>query len=186
MTNLTEILNELTGRKTLHVYDFDDTIVKTDTPIIVIGQDGSRKELTSHEYATYVPKPGERFDFTEFDRMIRSSKPIDRNIDQLRASFSNVNIKTTILTARRIAFPIMKHLRDTYKMNVYVVGVGSSDPERKADYIENEVKRGYTTVRFVDDSDKNLSAVAARLRKYNINLELINALTGKTVSEPYL
>jgi len=186
MFNLTELLNELTGRNTLHVYDFDDTIVKTDTPIIVVGQNGSRRALTSHEYATYVAKPGETFDFTEFDKMIRSSKPIDSNIDQLRASLDNPNIKTTILTARRIAFPIMKHLRDAYKMNVYVVGVGSSDPEKKADYIENEVKRGYTTVRFVDDSDKNLSAVAARLRKYNINLELINALSGKTVSERYL
>lgn len=34
----------------------------------------------------------------------------------------------------------------------------------------------------MDDSEKNLAAVAARLRKYDINLELINAKTGKLVA----
>jgi len=181
MIKLSNILKEFQG-KTLHVYDFDDTIVQTQTPVVVIDPKGSRRELSSHEYATYLPKPGEKFDFTEFDKMIRSSTPLQPNIDQLRASLSNANIKTTILTARRVAFPIMKHLRDKYNMNVYVVGVGSSNPEIKADYIENEVKKGYTTIKFMDDSEKNLAAVAARLRRYDINLELINAKTGKVGS----
>lgn len=182
MRQLSEILSELVGRKTLHVYDFDDTIVQTQTPVVVVDSDGNRRELSSHEYATYLPKPGETFDFTEFDKMIRSSVPIKANIDQLKASLNNPNIKTTILTARRVAFPIMKHLRDTYKMNVYVIGVGSSNPELKADYIEREVQRGYINVKFVDDSEKNLAAVAARLRKYDINLQLVNAKTGKPVT----
>lgn len=181
MIKLKNILLEFQG-KTLHVYDFDDTIVQTQTPVVVIEPNGSRRELNSHEYATYLPKPGERFDFTEFDKLIKTSTPLLPNIDQLKASLSNPNIKTTILTARRIAFPIMKHLRDRYNMNVYVVGVGSSDPELKADYIENEVKKGYMTVKFMDDSEKNLSAVAARLRRYNVDLELIDAKTGKLVS----
>lgn len=181
MIKLGNILKEFQGR-TLHVYDFDDTIVQTQTSVGVVDQQGNRKELSSHDYATYLPKPGEKFDFTEFDKMIKSSVPIQTNIDQLKASLNNPNIKTTILTARKIAFPIMKHLRDAYNMNVYVVGVGSSNPELKADYIEREVQRGYTTVKFMDDSEKNLSAVAARLRKYQIKLELINAKTGKLVT----
>lgn len=179
---LKQLLKELQGRTTLHVYDFDDTIVKTDTPVYVITPDGKRKAISSHDYATYLPKPGEKMDFTEFDRMIKSSKPIEFNIDHLRNSLNNPSIKTTILTARRLAFPIMKHLRDAYNMNVYVVGVGSSNPELKADYIENEVKKGYKTIKFVDDSEKNLAAVEARLRKYDVDLQLINALTGRVSS----
>lgn len=181
MIKLTSLLKEFQG-KTLHVYDFDDTIVQTQTPVVVVDLQGNRKDLTSHEYATYLPKPGEELDFTEFDKMIKSSSPIQTNIDQLKASLNNPNIKTTILTARRVAFPIMKHLRDKYNMNVYVVGVGSSNPELKADYIEREVKRGYTTIKFMDDSEKNLAAVAARLRRYDVNLELIDAKTGKLVT----
>lgn len=181
MIKLTSLLKEFQG-KTLHVYDFDDTIVQTQTPVVVVDLQGNRKDLTSHEYVKYLPKPGEELDFTEFDKMIKSSSPIQTNIDQLKASLNNPNIKTTILTARRVAFPIMKHLRDKYNMNVYVVGVGSSNPELKADYIEREVKRGYTTIKFMDDSEKNLAAVAARLRRYDVNLELIDAKTGKLVT----
>jgi hypothetical protein len=181
MIKLKNILLEFQG-KTLHVYDFDDTIVQTQTSVIIVEPSGNKRELNSHEFATYVPKPGEKIDFTQFDKIIKSSTPVQPNMEQLRSSLNNPNIRTTILTARRVAFPIMKHLRDRYNMNVYVVGVGSPNPELKADYIENEVKKGYTTVKYMDDSEKNLSAVAARLRRYSINLELIDAKTGKLVS----
>lgn len=182
MIKLKSILNELTGRHILHVYDFDDTLVKTNTAVTVIDRLGRKKVLSSHDFALYVPKQGDVFDFTEFDKIIKSSQPINANLDSLKTSLKNPNIKTTILTARRIAYPIMKHLRDKYGVDVYVVGVGDSNPELKADHIENEVKRGYNDVMFIDDSEKNLMAVGNRLKKYNINLQLINAKTGQHVA----
>jgi HAD superfamily hydrolase (TIGR01509 family) len=176
MIKLQNILKEVTGR-TLHVYDFDDTLVKTDTPIIVIDDEGNTRELSSHEFAVYQKLPGEEFDFSKFDAAIRASQPILKNLKQIITSLKNPSIKTTVLTARRLAFPIMKHLRDKYGVNVYVVGVGSSNPEDKADWIEKQVLKGYTNIKFIDDSQKNLDAVQRRLSKYdNINLELINAL----------
>jgi len=36
MIKLKDILNEISGKDTLHVYDFDDTLVKTDTKIILV------------------------------------------------------------------------------------------------------------------------------------------------------
>jgi hypothetical protein len=171
-------LNEVQG-KTLHVYDFDDTLVKTQSSVVVQRPDGSTYELDSHAFATHKLKPGEKYDFSNFDKIIKKSLPIMRNIQQIKKSLANPTIKTTILTARRVAFPIMKHLRDSYGINTYVVGTGSSDPEKKADWIEKQINRGYTNIKFMDDSLANLDAVQNRLQDKNVNLTLINATTGK-------
>jgi hypothetical protein len=170
-------ITELKRKKTLHVYDFDDTLVKTPTPVIVIDKDGNKKEITSHEFATHQLQPGEKYDFSKFSAIIKQSTPINKNIEQIKKSLENPSIKTTILTARKIAFPIMKHLRDKYSINAYVVGVGSSDPEIKADWIERQVQKGYNDIKFIDDSQKNLDAVEKRLKDYSdIDVTLINSL----------
>jgi hypothetical protein len=174
MIRLLDLLED-TGR-TIHIYDFDDTLVDTNTSINVIDSEGNLKKLSSGEFATYTLKPGEKYDFTEFDKIIKDSKPILRNLLQIKKSASNPNIKTTILTARRVAYPIMRHLKEKYKLDVYVVGVGGANPELKADWIENQVKKGYKNIKFMDDSEKNLLAVKNRLSKYKgLNLDLIDA-----------
>ena len=165
--------------KTLHVYDFDDTLVKTKANVIVKRLDGSKYELNSHDFATHKLKPGERYDFSNFDKIIHNSSPIKHHIDQIKQSLRNPSVKTTILTARRVAFPIMKHLRDNYDINAYVIAVGSSDPGVKADWIESQVQKGYRNIKFMDDSVKNLNAVGRRLSDKKVNLTLINALTDK-------
>jgi hypothetical protein len=176
-------LNELQGR-TLHVYDFDDTLVKTKADVIVNRPDGSSYTLDSHAFATHKLAPGESYNFANFDKIIKGSEPLIQNIKQIQRSLANPNIKTTILTARRVAFPIMKHLRDKYGIDTYVIAVGSSDPEVKADWIENQVKKGYTDIKFMDDSVKNLNAVGRRLANSNVNLTLINSLTGQETKMP--
>jgi hypothetical protein len=177
MIKLIDILNEVKGRKILHIYDFDDTLVKTNTSVGIIDAEGNKQVLSSHEFALYKLKPGEKYDFSEFDAMIKGSQPILKNIKAISQSLNDPSVKTTVLTARRLAFPVMKHLRDKYGVNVYVVGVAGSNPELKADWIENQVQKGYKTIKFVDDSQKNLDAVERRLEKYpDIDLTLINPL----------
>ena len=179
-------VNEAQG-KTLHVYDFDDTLVKTNATVIVKKADGSEYELDSHGFATHKLAPGESYDFTNLDKIISGSTPILRNIKQIQKSLKNPNIKTTILTARRVAYPIMQHLRDMYNINAYVIGVGSANPELKADWIEKQVEKGYVNIKFMDDSVKNLKAVQTRLANKPINLTLINAITGsETISENFV
>ncbi len=174
MIKLKDILNEISGKDTLHVYDFDDTLVKTDTKIILVKADGTREELSSHEYAVYKPQPGDKFDFTNFDKVIAGSNPIHDNIALIRQSLNKPNVKTTILTARRLAFPIMYHLRKKYGLDAYVIAVGSSNPEHKADWIEDQaVNHGYKNIRFFDDSLPNIMAVEKRMKKHpDVNIEL--------------
>ena len=78
-----ENLTEVQG-KTLHVYDFDDTLVKTKSDVIVQRADGSTYKLDSHAFATHKLKPGEKYDFSNFDKIIDKSLPIMRNIQQIK------------------------------------------------------------------------------------------------------
>ena len=39
---------------TLHIFDFDDTLVRSDSVIRITHADGSSEEMTSEEYAKYV------------------------------------------------------------------------------------------------------------------------------------
>ncbi len=62
-------LKSLILEKKLRVFDFDDTLVKSNSKIYVINK-GKRKTLTTGEYAIYKSKPGDKFDFSDFNKVI--------------------------------------------------------------------------------------------------------------------
>lgn len=152
--------------KTLHVYDFDDTLAKSEALIYVHKNDGNTVTLTPEEFAVYEEQPGDKFDFSDFNRMLRNAKPISRNVKMIHKSLSDPTVKTTILTARAIAFPIRHYFKKTFGIEPYVVAVGSSDPMKKANWIEKHLRKGYNNVFFTDDSLKNLAAVEKLKDKY--------------------
>ena len=177
MIKLTDILNEVKGRRILHVYDFDDTLANSEVPVYVKMKDGKTIKLTSHQFAQYKLEPGDFFDFSEFNKLIKSATPIEKYVNELKQSLSNSQIKTTILTARALAYPVKYWLKTVTGTDVYVVAVAGANPELKASWIENQVNKGYKTIKFVDDSQKNLDTVKKRLEKYpDLDLILINPL----------
>ena len=161
MIKLKDILNEA---RSLSVFDFDDTLAFTDSWIYVKSKKGEYK-LDSAEFAVHKLKPGEEYDFRDFDRMLRSPKIIKRNVELLKKQLSKIGRKVTILTARAVGFPV-KHFFKTLGIDVYVVAVGSADPKVKADWIEDHIKKGYNPVYFMDDSPKNIKAVDQLKKKY--------------------
>ena len=46
----------------------------------------------------------------------------------IQRMLDNPQKKVTILTARKLAFPVRKYLKDTFSMDVYVVALGSNNP----------------------------------------------------------
>jgi hypothetical protein len=157
--------------KTLHVYDFDDTLAKSEAFIYVHKPNGQTITLTPEEYAVYEEQAGDKFDFSDFNRMLRKARPINRNMQLIRKSLNDPTVKTTILTARAIAFPIRHFFKKTFGIEPYVVAVGSSDPLKKSNWIEKHLRKGYNNVFFTDDSLKNLAAVDKLKDKYpNANI----------------
>ena len=151
--------------KTVSIFDFDDTLAKTDSWVYVKTKDGMEKQLDPAEFAVYKAKRGEEFDFRDFDRKLRNPRLIKKNVDLLKKQLNKGGRKVTILTARRLGAPI-NHFFKTIGIQPYVVPLGDANPQKKADYIEGEIKKGYTTVYFMDDSPKNIRAVDALKKKY--------------------
>jgi hypothetical protein len=158
-------VSEIQGKK-LRVFDFDDTLVHVDATIYITHKDGSKEGLTPAEYAVYDPQPGDTFNFKEFSSVIKKAKPLEDNIQDLIKSYNDPTEKTTILTARLLGYPVKKYLRDEFNIEPYVIGLGSSDPQDKAKWIESQINKGYTDIEFRDDSAKNVDAVAALQDKH--------------------
>lgn len=166
MIKLKDILLE---RKVLSIFDFDDTLATADAWVYVKHSDGKESKLDPAEFAVYDAKPGDEFDFRDFDKMLRNPKIIKKNVDllkkQLDKASRHTNRKVTILTARKLGFPI-KHFFKTLGLEVYVVPVASADPKVKAKWIEKNIKKGYDTIYFSDDSIKNIKAVEKLKKVY--------------------
>lgn len=161
----------LAERKVLSVFDFDDTIAKSDSWVYVTRAGRITKKLNAAQFAKYNPRPGEDFDFKDFDRKIRNPRLIKKNADLLKTQLDKARRaargtrKVTILTARSLGAPITSFLRSV-GIDAYVVPLGSADPQLKADWIEAQIRKGYDTIYFMDDSNKNIAAVKNMLTRY--------------------
>jgi hypothetical protein len=163
---LTDILSESPTKK-LRVFDFDDTIAKSNSRVKVTHKDGTISMLTPGEYAVYDKKDGDVLDYSEFQKVI-DPKEIKAIVKILRTFYNaGGQRKITILTARGVVKPIRKFMSTIGIKNIEIVALNDSDPQKKADWIEDMVKnKGYNDVFFIDDSEKNVRAVSALKMKY--------------------
>jgi hypothetical protein len=174
-------INEGPAVKKLRIFDFDDTLIKVKSSIHVKNNE-KKFILTPAEFAVYSPKKGDVFNFKEFDAIIKTFAPIQTNLKLLKQSAGSPTTKTTILTARLLGFPVKYFLKKNFGLDVYVIALGSSDPQKKANYIEKEIKKGYNDIVFIDDSPKNVQAVEALQTKYpNVNLKVIHTTEAEHI-----
>jgi len=159
--------------KKLRVFDFDDTLVQTKSFIYIKHKDGKKSKLTPGEYAVYEPKKGDDFDFSDFQK-VNDPQEIKGVTNLLKRIVNAAGEKTVvILTARSAYKPVKDYLEDIGLNGIYVAALGSSDPQDKADWIENKIKKGFNDVFFIDDSHKNVKAVEALKDKYpNIKMSV--------------
>lgn len=158
--------DELPKGKKLRVFDFDDTLVNTKSHIYVTHGDGKKSTLSPGEYAIYEPKSDDRFDFSDFEQ-VKQPQEIKGVTKLLRTIHSSEgDRKTVILTARSAYKPVKAYLKDIGLEGIYVIALGDSNPEKKAEWISDKIKSGYSDVFFIDDSHKNVSAVQALKKKH--------------------
>ena len=154
--------------KKLRVFDFDDTLVRTTSYIYVTNKNGNKIKLTPGEYATYQPKVGDQFDFRDFEK-VKNPKVVKGIFELLRrmASTNAGDKGVYILTARASYKPVYDFIKQSGIRGVYVIALGDNNPERKADWIEQQIKdEGYDDLFYIDDSLPNITAVKRRLRNY--------------------
>lgn len=173
MIRLTSILSEIESKK-LRIFDLDDTLIKSNSKVRVVHVDGTYTVLEPGSYATYDQKPGDKFDFSEFSKII-DPKEIKAMTNVLR-NFYNASGKRriTILSARSAKPETIKNFMKTIGIdNIEVVSLYDSNPQKKADWIEDKILQGYNDIFFADDSSKNIDAVSALKSKYpNVKWEI--------------
>ena len=61
----------------LHIFDFDDTLIHSDSQVYIRHADGTETSLSSDQYATYDEVPGDEMDFSDFDSYPQNAQIID-------------------------------------------------------------------------------------------------------------
>jgi hypothetical protein len=158
--------DELPKGKKLRVFDFDDTLVTTNSHIYVTHGNGKKSTLTPGQYAIYDAKKDDKFDFSDFEKVNQPQeiKGVTKLLKTIHAAEGDR--KTVILTARGAYKPVKQYLKDIGLDGIYVIALADSNPQKKADWISDKIKAGYNDVFFIDDSHKNVSAVQSLKKQY--------------------
>jgi len=192
-----ESVNESNGNNSeLHIYDFDETIARVETPIpyTVESPEGKileKGETTSIDFEktkdflkdTYDEGIKINWDFKAFAKLISKGTLNNEVFQKLLKSIQNPNAKVTILTARAVGLPVTKFLKDQ-GIWAYVVPLGlnkekgqSVTGEDKANWIEKRIKKTTKKVIFIDDAPENRKAIYTLRDKYpNIEFDVENPL----------
>lgn len=173
-----------TKSEKLLIFDLDDTLIRTSAKIWVMKDDEHIKTLTNAEYNDYKKKPGEWFDYREFnDPKILSRETFTRYWSTLKREYHK-GTHISIITARNDASMIrrffLKNGIDIKDELVFAVGnprlglVGSVQ-EKKAVIIRELVALGYHTLVFFDDNEGNLEAAKALEKELDIKIHTVKA-----------
>lgn len=121
MLSFKHFLEEEYEKGGLTIFDIDDTLFHTTAQVIVKRGDEIVKRLSSSEYNTYVLKPDEHLDFSEFrssKKFYEESKPIKRMLEKAKIILKNIlnrpKSKVVIVTART-DFDDKQLFLDTFK-----------------------------------------------------------------------
>jgi len=168
--------------KTLHIFDFDDTLVKSDARVVITSSDGSVKELSSEEYAKYTPQEDETEDFSDFDAYPKNPEIIEPVFEELLRSIdSDGAARVVILTARSNPVPVRAFLVNNKIPRIHVEAVGSSDPRAKAQYILDRILRDneIEVVRVFEDNVRNIRTIIKTFVDSGIRLKTNRVKNGR-------
>ena len=149
----------------LRVFDFDDTLVKSDSKIKVIRDDGTKAYISTAEFAIQGEKPGHEYDYSEFKYVvdpheIKKVTNILRNV--VKAGTSGREIAILSARAPESETSMKKYLQgiDIDISKITFALLGDADPKAKSDWIKDRIiNNNVKDVLFLDDSGKNVAAV---------------------------
>ena len=151
----------------LHIFDFDDTLVHSDSSVVVSHADGTESILSSDEYATYSERPGDKLDFSDFDQYPENAELIEDVFAELELAIAQDGLgSVVILTARANPMPVRQFLKDSGISDIDVYATGSSNPRAKAEYVLSRVKEdNIDLVRVFEDNARNIREIRKVIRE---------------------
>jgi len=152
--------------KTLVVFDFDDTLFHSGARVIVQKPGKDPTYLSTHEYAIYIPEPGDEFDYSEFSTYPPRPEPIARTTRALQSAVLRHGLENVIiLTARGDSGPVEKVLENFQMPPVEVIAISSSLPKDKANVLDEIIgEKGYNRLTLYEDSIPNIRAIRKKIQ----------------------
>jgi len=163
-----------TPTKKIRVFDFDDTLAKTKSKVIVNTLDGKTIKINATQFAQQaqtLEADGAIFDFTEFEKIIDGKKG---PLFDLAKTMSEAEGKRDIfvLTARpQASATAIKEFLDGIGLNIpltNITGLENGSPSAKANWIIEKAANGYNDFYFADDAYKNVKAVKEILDQIDV------------------
>ncbi|MGI9555504.1 MAG: hypothetical protein ACR2M9_01470, partial [Cyanophyceae cyanobacterium] len=160
--------------KKIRVFDFDDTLARSNSNVLYEMPDGTTGKLNATQFAQRAGEleaEGAEFDFSEFSKVVDGKKgPVFKAIENIIAKRGAEDV--FILTARPAdaAGPI-KEFMDALGVNLpieNIVGLGDGKAEAKARWMTGKAAEGYNDFFFVDDAYKNVKAVQDALDVFDV------------------
>lgn len=186
--------SQRTGAKTLRVFDFDDTIAKTNSRVGITEYDKASKEQLKPKYfitpGAYAKFPMEvaannpdidyQFDYSQFSQVV-DPKLVETTFKILRKIVGKIRedkgIPAVVLTARGHA--ANENIRSFLRSIGIVIPVQTlegSNPQLKSEWIKRAMlDRDIAHVEFFDDSALNVMAV----NKLKTDPELLDRFGSK-------
>ncbi len=171
-----------TVSKKILIFDLDDTVIHTSANIRVMKGEKLMRTLSNKEYNTYILKPGEYFDYQEFnDSDILSKETFTRYWSTLKREYRK-GTHISILTARNDSDMIrsffLKNGIDIKPSLVFAINdpklhLSGTVQERKAEVIGFLHKLGYDIAVFFDDDEENLKAAKKLEELIKIKIHII-------------
>lgn len=171
------IVSAKTNMPTLRVFDFDDTLVKTNSKVGVIevnkesGEESDKYFISPAAYAKFDeiksqnPDKEYKFDYSQFSQVIEP-KIIDFTFQILRNVVKKMRedtgVPAVILTARGSdANTNISNFLHGFDIDIPVITLNSSNPASKAAWIKKTMlEHELPHIEFFDDSILNVRAVA--------------------------
>lgn len=164
------------------LFDLDDTLIHTTAEIWVVKNGKQIHKLSNNEFNNYVLKPGESFDFVEFDdpNILANSK-FTKYWNTLKREY-NKGTHIGILTARSDCNMIREfflnngiRIKDelVIAINDPKIGLKGSIQQKKSEAIGILAEAGYKLFIFFDDNEPNLRAAKQLESKYNIKVQTV-------------
>jgi hypothetical protein len=167
--------SQRTGLRTLRVFDFDDTIAKTNSKVGVTEIDNQTNQqikdkyfINAGQYALMEKDPTKtyKFDYSDFAN-VNDPKLIDQTFSILKNVVKKIReeegIPAVILTARgHDANHNIRKFLHSLGITIPVKTLDTSDPEAKSGWIKQTMlDRNIPHVEFFDDSIKNVKIVSS-------------------------
>jgi hypothetical protein len=171
--------------KKIRVFDFDDTLARSKSMVIVNMPDGSSREINATQFASEaadLQAQGAEFDFTQFSQVIDGKKGPLFNVAKTIAEKRGTE-DLFILTARpaNSAVPIQNFMKamgiDIPLKNI--TGLGDGTAAAKGRWVAGKVAEGYNDFYFADDATKNVQAVKEVLDQTDVKSKVQIAKASK-------